>query len=385
MMVEVRTTRNTNTIGGFVGQLRDMLDKLVKAQAKHRAVHAKMMKQCLNEERFRKKEIDAAKNALARATKSLVRCTASLKTALKELPSLERSLATYKKELRRAQKQRDVEREKYEKRRQAIQEALQFLSQFTAYVNKKLTKYTSSNLLELSENLLRHSAKLSLLQEAVPVLAAIATEATSTKTKNSYKFTPNEVLANRLRTLLGALLKRIQADNKANEDTEKAAVAIFVVYKARLDKVISTLDRNVKRVKKQISTMRRCITVEKNVLVTAVAKKNRNARLRANAAKMCGSFNKEFIEATYNRLNEIRTMQEIIAIVKGRFKDLPKDLVTYLDTVKDGWVKYTNSTEFAKFKEYERKIYAVNKRGKLLTTSNADKDLNPEAAVLQKR
>lgn len=65
-------------------------------------------------------------------------------------------------------------------------------------------------------------------------------------------------------------------------------------------------------------------------------------------------------------------MQQIIEIVSKRFKKLPKDLVSYLEEVKNGWKQYINSTEFKKFVEYVRIQYLENKRGKLLASVDAD-------------
>jgi vacuolar-type H+-ATPase subunit I/STV1 len=375
MMVQVQT-EGVNTIGGFMGQLREMLDKLVTAQNKHKQIHAKMMKQCTEEDQFRKKEIAAAKIALKRALAARTRCQASLKAAIKALPALEASLSTYVKELARATKQRNIERKKYQQRKAEYAEALEFLAGFMAYVHKRLKGHMKAfALAEMSETLLRHSAKLSLMSESVPVLVAIASE----KKQNTYAYNANEGLGARLKMALTNLNNRIKADNEANEKTEAAAVAIFAKYSEKLKALIRTLRANVKRVKKQIVDMQRCVDKETKILASATSKRDRNAKLMAQAAKMCDSFNKEFIEATYNRLDEIKTMKEILVIVAKRFKKMPKDLVSYLDTVKDGWIKYVNSTEFHKFKEYERIRYAKNKRGAVLAKLDAQKELNKKA------
>jgi hypothetical protein len=375
MMVQVQT-EGVNTIGGFMKELRNMLMKIVNAQAKHKRIHAKMMKQCLEEDAFRKKEIAAAKNAIKRSLAARTRCQASLKAAVKALPSLEASLRTYVKELARATRQRNIERKKYLARKQEFAEALAFLASFMSYVHKRLKgQYKAFALAEMSENLLRHTTKLNLLSESVPVLVAIATE----KKANAYTYTANQGLGARLKNALTTLNARIKRDNALNESTERQAAAIFKKYSNKLKALIRTLRKNVRRVKKQIVDMTRCVDKETKILNTAQKKLARNHKLMIQAARMCKSFNKEFIEATYNRLDEIKTMQEIIKIVKRRFKKLPKDLISYLDSVKDGWIKYVNSTEFHKFKEYERKIYAKNKRGALLAKMNADKELKKKA------
>jgi hypothetical protein len=381
MMVQVKTEHNTNTVKGFVGQLREMLDKLVNSQNKHKEVHGKMMKECLEEGKFRKAEIKAGKTAKNRAVSHLAKCKVSLKNALTELPPLQSTHRSYKRELARAQKIRDIEREKYIKRRQEFREAIDFLGQFIAFVNQKLKGYHAASLVSLSEKLLKHSNKLNILSEAAPVLVSIAMEATANKDK--YAFTPNERLKQRLVGLLAELFAKIKKDNESNEVDERKAAQVFASYKKRLLRVINTLAINIKRVKKQIVDMKRCIDVEGGIIATASAKIHRNSKLLHQAINMCGSFNKEFIEATLNRLNEIKTMNEILKIVAKRFKQLPKDLIAYLEDVKDGWKKYVNSTAFKKFIEYERKKYLMNKRGALLAKLNADKAKNPLAAHIK--
>jgi hypothetical protein len=375
MLIQVRSERSVNTIGGFVQQLRLMLDKLVKTQAKHKKIHAKMMKQCMGEGKFRKKEIRVAKTSLGKAKAHYGKCKLSLKHAVKELPHLLSTLNSYKKELARAQKQRNVEHAKYAKRRDAFRGALGFLKHFIKFVTQKLKSYHSESLVELSENLLKHANKLNVLAHAAPVLVEIAVQGA-----HSYKFTPNNELKAKLMKALHELFEKIKTDHESNEKVEKKAVALFSVYKMRLDKVIATVQKNVNRVRKQIRDMKMCIATEGGVIASSEKKIARNLKLLLSAAKMCKNFNKEFIEATYHRLDEIKTMSTIMKIVKHRFKKLPKDLVHYLEEIKNGFKKYVNSTEFSKFKEYERVKYRKNHRGALLAKLKASKDHNPLAA-----
>jgi transposase len=370
MMVQVQT-EGVNTFGGFLKELQQMLNNLVDAHNKHTAIHKKMMAQCMEEFNFRKKEIADAKLAFGRAMASRTRCQASLNGALKTLPVLRNSLRTYKNELKRATAQREAEKKKYLERRQAFGEALAFLEQFIAFVTKSFKgKYKAFSFTEMSESLLKHSSKLNLMAEAVPVLVELAQRG------HDYSYKYNQDLGARLKQALNDLLTRIRNDSKTNDADENKAVAIFNKYKARLDAVIDTLRKNIKRVKQQIVDMTRCIETEGKIIASASAKLSRNGNLLKHADNMCKAFNKEFIEATYNRLDEIKTMHEILKIVARRFKKLPRDLITYLETVKNGWKKYINSTEFRKFVEYQRKVYAVNVRGKHLGSVDADKEKN---------
>jgi hypothetical protein len=382
MMVQVQSEANPKTIGGFVKQLQEMLDKLVNAQAKHVKIHAKMMHQCTVENLYRIKECKTAKVSLAKALSARLRCRASLRNAQKELPALERSLQTYQNELKRAQVARNEEHRKYALRKAEFLEALHFIDDFVGYLHKKLAGYHS--LLEMSENLVRHTTRVNLLASAVPVLVAIATDAESSRKAHSYKFTPNTALVNRLLTLIKELRAKIQHDHEQNEAIEQASAKIFAVYKRRLDAVIAVIQKNVNRVRKQIVDMTRCIDEESAIIVSSNNKYNRNHKLLVQAEKMCKNFNKEFIEATYNRLNEIKTMQEIMTIVAKRFKHLPKHLIEYLEEVKNGFKTYVNGTEFKKFKEYERVQYAKNKHGALLAKFGQKKHVVVKKVVKKK-
>jgi hypothetical protein len=371
IMVNVQTEDSPKTIAQFVGQLRDILGKLVAAQAKHEAIHKEMMKQCFDEAAYRKKEIQAAERAFARANKSRSRCQASLKSALAALPELQRTHRSYKAELKRASDARKEENRKYQLRRADYKEAIAFLTQFIAYVNKKLKgQFKTFALVEMSENLLKHASRLNVISEAVPVLVALATDPIFAERKaNNYEYQPNEVLAAQLKNLLNQLLARLKSDHKQNNLAERKSAKAFADYAAKLNNIISTLKRNIKRTKQQITDMNRCVDTENGIIAKASAKNARNAKLRDAAAKMCHSFNNEFIDATLNRLDEIQTMKDILVIVQRRFKKIPADLIDYLESVKNQWKAYINNTEFKRFVEYKRKAHVDNKRGALLASS----------------
>jgi len=384
MMVQVRSETNQNTISGFVQQLRDLLNNLVQAQNKHKEVHNKMMAQCKEENNFRTREVRRARRAHANALAARSKCEVSLNNAMRQLPELVTTRMVYHKELTRAQQARNFEVSKYVQRRKVLSEAVDFLSTFLAYVQKRLAKEYS--LLSLSEDLLKHANKVNVLPEASPILAELATAmilSAPPGSVNARNFKPNAELRQRLIGLLTQLLNRLVADSKNNDEDEAKAAAVFEVYRTRLTKVIATLDANIARVEAQIKKMRNCMDVEGGVMTTAAKKLARNKKLRYDAVRMCHAFNTEFIEATKNRLNEIETMKQILDIVAKRFKRLPKDLVAYLESVANGWRAYINSTPFKEFLEYQRKTFQVNKRGKLLSESNADEDGNPVSAVVR--
>jgi len=372
MLVEVQTEDNPNTIKEFVSQLRNILDNLVRTQEQHKAIHKKMMVQCFEEDAFRKKEEAAAKRALARSLASRARCSASLKAAKGALPHLRRAKKDYEGELNRATKARNTERKKYLARKFEYKEAIEFMGDFIAFVNKKLKgQFKSFALVEFSENLLRHSSRLSIISEATPVLITLAQDPLFGGKSNAYKYQPNDVLAQKLKSLLARLFARLKADSEANDKIERSAEKAFADYSGKLKNIITTLKKNIKKTKQQIVNMTRCISSEDAVIKSASSKNARNKQLRIAARKMCHSFNSEFIEATKNRLNEVKTMKEILVIVNRRFKKLPHDLIDYLESIKKGWKAYINATEFKKYVEYKRQSYIDNKRGSLLAGKGA--------------
>jgi flagellar hook-basal body complex protein FliE len=368
LMVRAQTEQKVSTIRAFLDQLKTMLDKLVKAQEKHRQIHGEMMKQCLNEDKFRQKEVADAKDALSRATGAFEKCKKSLEENKLSLPLLKEEHKSYVKLLAEKTKLRREQNKSYLERKADYSEAIGFLSNFIAYVNKKLAgSFKAYSFVQFSEKLLQHSSKLGFMGNAVPALVAIAEATYSAAPKaNDYEFKANEAVGAKLKRVLSELLAKLEADNKENDEEEAKRAKIYAVLKAKLTKIINTLARAIKKVEKQIKDMQRCMTTEKKIMKTASSKLSRNDTLRQNAAKMCVSFNKEFIQATLDRLDEIKTMNEILVIVTKRFKDLPKSIIGYLESVADGWKQYVNSTEFQKFVAYQKKQFLVNKRGQEL-------------------
>jgi hypothetical protein len=368
IMVEVQTEQNTNAISGFLGELKDMLNKLVDAQAKHKVVHAKMMKQCAEEDLFRESEIVNAKASLAKALASRTRCKASLEAAQKALPVLLESHKTYSEELQRGRDARNIERKKFLERKQEFAEAIEFLADFMTYVAKKLKgSFKAFGFIEMSETLLKHATRLNVVSHASPILVALASSDIFAANKaHDYTYSANEDLATKLNKALNDLFQVLEKDNKTNEETEKKAAEVFALYEAKLSAIINTLAINIKRTQKQIQDMLKCIATEDTIIAEATMKLGRNTTLRDNARRMCKSFNGEFIEATLNRLDEIQTMKDILVIVHKRFANLPKDLVAYLESIKSGFEEYVNSTEFKAFVEYERIQHKDNVEGKEL-------------------
>jgi chromosome segregation ATPase len=331
------------------------------------------MKQCLEEDKFRAKEISDAKDAFKRATNAHASCSSSLKKAEAELPELKNTHKRYSTELARARKQRADDHAQYKKRQADFREAIAFLEDFIKFVRKALKgHFKAFSLVEYSEKLLAHSAKIGLVKMAVPALVAIAEATFSEEPKESdYEYKPNEALASKLNNLLTDLLKRLKADNEQNEKDEAKSLSLFKQYESKLLAVISTLEKNIARVEKQIRDMNACVKNELKIINTAGRKLNRNQGLKTAADSMCKSFNKEFIHATQVRKDEIKTMQDVIKIVQKRISDVPADFIDYIESVKKGFKQYVNSTEFKKFIKYNQVVFTDNVKGKTLSTTAA--------------
>jgi len=179
---------------------------------------------------------------------SRARCSASLKSAKDALPHLRRAKKDYEGELNRATKDRNRERKKYLARKFEYKEAIEFMGDFIAFVNKKLKgQFKSFALVEFSENLLRHAAKLSIISAATPVLITLAQDPVFGGKSHGYKYQPNEVLAQKLKDLLNTLFKRLKADNEANDKIERSAEKAFANYSAKLKAIITTLKKTSRK------------------------------------------------------------------------------------------------------------------------------------------
>lgn len=373
MMVQVQQTDSPKTIKAFLSEITGMMKKLQEEQAKHQEISDKMMAQCKDEEEFRTKAVAEAQEALNKSNEARNKCQVSLDESNKDLPELQSALETYETQLHNAEVQRKKEHEVYLKKKADYEEAISFLEDFIAYCKSKLTDFTAfktTSFVEQSEKLLRHATRLGLLQHAVPVLVTLASRQDGIPTThNNYNYVANQDIGNKLNEALNTLLKKIQSDWKDNEETEVKAQTAFNTLKAKLESAISTLQDNITRTKEQITSMTKCVKDEEAIEALANEKLTRNAGLKDSAKKMCDNFAGEFIKATEARMEEIKTVNEILGIVEKRFGTLPEDFKTYLKSIENGFTAYVNSTEFHKFVAYQEKHIADDARGKKLVSA----------------
>ena len=139
--------------------------------------------------------------------------------------------------------------------------------------------------------------------------------------------------ASKLKFALKHLRDILNNDNLTNEDDERAVQEKFNDSKAKLETIIVQFSKNIECIKQYKLDMQKCVNEEHQVIDSTSAKSSRNANLQQHATKTCDSFKGEFIVTNKNRLEIIATIEDILKIVAKRFKQLPEDLVNYLESV----------------------------------------------------
>jgi len=368
MLVEVQTQDSPRTIQDISAALLDMLKQLKDNQAKHEEINKRMMAQCLDEENFRRKEVSDAQSAYNASSSALAKCQASLQAALANLPSLKSALAEFEANLAAKTEERKKQNALYRQRKADWTEAINFLNEFIVQVDNKLAKYPS--FADLGEKLLRHVSKLGKMRDAVNVFVALAQEpselATGPGAASNYSYKAQSKTVGDLKSHLRALLNKLIVDSKQNDVDEDKAQAAYEKVKAELLAIIARLKADIASTEAQITAMRECVANETKIMTLANGKLSRNSKLQTLAGQTCTDFTREFINATKNRISEMDVINEILAIVKKRFGELPADLVQYLQATREQFRVYVNSTVFAKYQEYVQQHIADNLSGAAL-------------------
>jgi hypothetical protein len=365
MLVQVQQEETQpKTIKRFVESIADMLKELQDQQAQHQAISDQMMAQCKEEEEFRNKEIQEAKDAADRAAAAKAKCEESLTNAQKDEVELLRAQDSYTTERTNSRVQRENEHAAYDKRRIDFEQALGVIERLKAYANEKLGLAPAA-FAETSSLLLKSASKLRKMEAVVPVLIALASKQNVAGVHNEYKFDASgkHKLATAIQNLHDAILK----DHETNETNERNAQAAWEAYDAKLGELLNTIQENLDKTKQQITDMTNCVTNEAAIFASASSKDARNAGLLESAQNMCNDFAAQFIEATRNRLEEIQTIKEILEIIQKRFGKLPGDLLVHLENVEHGWAAYVNSTAFQEYVQYDQQHTADNAHGKGLS------------------
>jgi hypothetical protein len=114
-------------------------------------------------------------------------------------------------------------------------------------------------------------------------------------------------------------------------------------------------------------SMTTCVSAEDKIVAEAQQKLSRNQQLKDSAQEMCEQFNKGFVEATLNRVDEINTLEEVLMIIKRKTGGIPESFHEYLQSVKNHWNEYVNSSEFRKYEALHRETVADNEHGRELS------------------
>ena len=340
ILVEVQTTPSSENALKLLKSLNSIVADCGKLQLDHKRVHAKMASQCQTEINFRKEEIKNSGQTQRRALDARAKCNSSLKQAQKELPELQNTKTTYESELKSSEDFRIKENKRYASRKQEYEEAISYITKSSSAMSNN----TNLNFVELSENLLKHSSKLGLLTEAVPVLVALAGQETSLNNTNYSQV--NQNLKDKLKDTFAKLLVRLQKDWNDNEEMEQKSAQTFTVYKTKLTTLINSLEKSISICNQQIEAMTKCVQEEDAISSQAGIKLTMNSKILDNAQRMCDRFDKEFVEATKVRLQEITTSIQISTIVKTRFNVDVTNTMTMLTSVKASWEAYMETKEF---------------------------------------
>jgi len=270
--------------------------------------------------------------------------------AEENLPILKRAKKDFEKNLQEKTAERNKQHELYLQRRKDWQDAIDFLNEFIKQIETKLAKYPS--FADLGEKLLRHVAKLGRMADAVEVFVALAAKPAELGAHSDYSYKSQAKTVNSLNDHLRKLLNKLIVDSKQNDLDEAKAQAAYEKVKKELVSIIDKLRADIKKTKSQIVNMNSCIASEGKILSQSGNKKHRNQKLLDLAGKTCTDFAREFVTATKNRVREMNVITQILKIMKKRFGEIPKDLVSYLEATKIGFNIYVKSTQFQKYQDY---------------------------------
>jgi len=383
ILIEVQKDDSPKTVEDISNAIMEMLKKLKENQDRHAEIAKKMNSQCVTEETFRKKEIADASAAYNAASAAYAKCQKSKAAAEENLPILKRAKKDFEKNLQEKTAERNKQHELYLQRRKDWQDAIDFLNDFIKQIDTKLAKYPS--FADLGEKLLRHVAKLGRMADAVEVFVALAAKPVTAEfgAHSDYSYKSQAKTVNSLNDHLRKLLNKLIVDSKQNDLDEAKAQAAFEKVKKELVSIIAKLRADIKKTKSQIVNMNSCIASEGKILSQSGNKKHRNQKLLDLAGKTCTDFAREFVTATKNRVREMKVITQILKIMKKRFGELPKDLVSYLDATKTGFKIYVNSTQFKKYEDYVAQHVAAAVAVKVKVVEPAVTTVEPTPAPAQ--
>ena len=216
----------------------------------------------------------------------------------------------------------------------------------------------SSELIQFSEDLLRHTAKIGKVEAAVPVLIMLSQYTSGAR--GDYKDFDGAAASKNLVDRLNSLLATIEADLAKIVKIENDRERDFQAFLVLVNRNIADLKASIATLNAQITANKECIARETKVFDAASKKRLRNADLKERAIKMCAKFVEEVIEAQKARQTEVNVIRQILNLMNVRFGKVPQSMNDYLDNVEKGFKEYENKTKLIAFQIYKHITFNNN-------------------------
>lgn len=340
---------NVKSYRMFIKIIEGLIADLEKDTQKHFEVLKEMTKKCLNEDKFRAKEVADAKKATANADASRKVCQTHLNKARELLAVAKNLLAAEEEKKRQRTEIRKKEHEIFLSEKRQYDEAIAFLRKFIVMVAQKFGLKPTA-FIEFSEELLRHTSKVGAVDAAVPVLIMLS------QYKNFDGASASKTLTTKLNNLLAVLEKDLATIIRVENEREAA----FQLFLKKVNKNIADLKASIKKLLGQIQSNMECVARETKVLNEAAAKNARNADLKQKAINMCKKFVLEVEEAQKARRLEVGVVKQILNLCNVRFGKVPKRMSDYLNNVENGFKAYENKTKLIAFTIYKHAAIKFN-------------------------
>lgn len=349
-LVEIReqiknsNSSDTKTFGTIVKRVTEFADNLNSEQKEHEIIFQNMVSQCKQEIDYRETEKAEALIAITRAQQTNSSCQESYNSFDSTIKRYDYSTSFYKGHFDRL----NAFLHEFEKFSSGIEDELSLLTETTRSITKELEKKEQVSFVQVSENLISNQQEPSFLGISEKMLL------------NTVQ--PKEII--QLITSNSNSILNLLIDSKNNIRQN------YVKYPDLINKILNQFESNKDDLKKGQIDLQKCIDYEEGIVSKAQSKLARNSQLLEDASKMCSAFQKEYNDSTQQRNQQLNMLFNILDILKEKYKKIPKDLITYLDTIKEEFKKYKNVTEFLPYEEYKRQKVDNNKDGENLVKNN---------------
>jgi hypothetical protein len=351
---------NVKSYTAFTKVIQGLIDDLERDTKKHFEVLVEMTKKCTAEDEFRAKEVADARKAMNNADASRKVCTTHLNKAQTLLKVAINLLKAEEEKKRQRTEIRAQEHAIFVSQKRQYDDAIAFLRKFIVMVAQKFGGKKPA-FIELSEELLRHTAKTNNMEAAVPVLILLSQYTSAAR--GNYQNFDGAAASKTLVAKLNHLLSVLQRDLDLIIKIENQRQADFNAFLIKVNRNIAELKANIVTLNAQISHNKECIARETKIFNTANAKSVRNDDLKARAIKMCAKFVEEVAEAQKARRTEVAVVRQILNLMNVRFGKVPKRMSDYLDNVENGFKEYENRTKLIAFQVYKHAAIKFNAKG----------------------